>query len=196
MKTFFTITASIFLGVVIAIMIAGYIISDNKKTKESYTKQTQARLMQVVSSLGDSQQTLSDLEDKVKSLEDESAALEKVTKKVSTTKSTTKSTAPTKQTSSPTTTTKTTSTGTTLTSALVATHSSQSDCWIIVSGKVYSVSSYINLHPGGRSVITNMCGKDATTAFTTKGGLGTHSSAAWSTLGGFLVGALGSSINL
>jgi cytochrome b involved in lipid metabolism len=79
---------------------------------------------------------------------------------------------------------------------LVATHSTQSDCWIIVSGKVYSVSSYIAMHPGGRSAIITMCGKDATAAFTSRGGTGSHSSSARSLLGTFLVGSLGSTVKL
>jgi cytochrome b involved in lipid metabolism len=80
-----------------------------------------------------------------------------------------------------------------ITESQVATHNTPSDCWIIVSGKVYSVSSYIVLHPGGRSAIVNSCGTDATTLFATRGGTGAHSSTAWSLLGSFLVGALPSS---
>lgn len=71
-------------------------------------------------------------------------------------------------------------------------HSIESDCWIIVSGKVYSVSGYISMHPGGRSAIVNQCGKDATTAFVTRGGSGSHSSSAWSLLNQYLVGTLAS----
>ena len=73
----------------------------------------------------------------------------------------------------------------------VATHNTSSNCWIIVSGKVYSVASYISLHPGGRTAITNVCGTDATVAFTTQGGGGSHSSNAWSILGTFLIGTVG-----
>lgn len=78
-----------------------------------------------------------------------------------------------------------------LTKEVVARHNTQGDCWIIVSGKVYSVSSYLSMHPGGRSVILERCGKDATTAFSTRGGEGKHSSSAWSILGTFFVGTLG-----
>lgn len=76
------------------------------------------------------------------------------------------------------------------TSAQVATHTTRDNCWIIISGKVYSVSSYISMHPGGSTAILNQCGKDATAAFNTRGGTGTHSSSARSTLGGFFVGNL------
>jgi cytochrome b involved in lipid metabolism len=76
------------------------------------------------------------------------------------------------------------------TTAQVATHATRADCWIIVSGKVYSVSNYISMHPGGSMAITNVCGQDATTAFETRGGTGTHSGSARSTLGTLLLGNL------
>jgi hypothetical protein len=52
-----------------------------------------------------------------------------------------------------------------LTAADVAKHASQSDCWTIVSGKVYDVTSVIASHPGGPERIIAVCGKDGTTAF-------------------------------
>ena len=79
---------------------------------------------------------------------------------------------------------------TTYTTAQVAAHATASDCWIIVSGKVYSVATYAAMHPGGKAAITTMCGGDATTAFNTRGGSGSHSSSAKATLGTFLVGTL------
>ena len=81
-----------------------------------------------------------------------------------------------------------------LTASVVATHKTQSNCWIIVSGKVYNVTAYINFHPGGASVIIGQCGKDATIAFNTKGGGGTHSTSAKNLLAGYLVGTLGSTV--
>lgn len=50
----------------------------------------------------------------------------------------------------------------------VSAHNNQSDCWLIIDNKVYDVSSYIDIHKGGR-VIVNYCGTDATEAFKTKG---------------------------
>jgi cytochrome b involved in lipid metabolism len=79
-----------------------------------------------------------------------------------------------------------------LTSATVATHSSASDCYLIINNNVYDVTQYIPFHPGGASTITNYCGKEATTAFNTKGGGGSHSTNAKSILAGYYVGALGS----
>lgn len=76
------------------------------------------------------------------------------------------------------------------TAAQVAIHNTQSDCWIIVNGSIYNVSTYIPYHPGGVSRITNDCGKDASTDFNTKGGKGSHSSGAQSTLTGLKIGVL------
>lgn len=44
-------------------------------------------------------------------------------------------------------------------------HNSKSDCWSIVNGNVYNLTSYVQKHPGGAAVIANICGKDGTNAF-------------------------------
>ena len=49
--------------------------------------------------------------------------------------------------------------------AQVANHASASDCWVVVSGKVYDVTSYAAIHPGGAQAITSLCGTDATAVF-------------------------------
>lgn len=90
----------------------------------------------------------------------------------------------------------TTATGTAMSSDEVAKHSSDSDCWITVSGKIYSVASYIAMHPGGRSTIVNLCGKDATDGFTTRGGTGAHSSSAWTMLGTYFLGSIGETVTV
>ncbi|HYH75235.1 MAG TPA: cytochrome b5 domain-containing protein [Candidatus Saccharimonadales bacterium] len=77
-----------------------------------------------------------------------------------------------------------------LTAQEVANHSSQNDCWIIVGGDVYDVTDFIADHPGGAARITSQCGKDATTAFQTQGGEGSHSAAARNQLESFRVGSL------
>ncbi len=42
-------------------------------------------------------------------------------------------------------------------------HSTNGDCWIIIRGKVYDVSKYMDSHPGGFDIILeNANGKDAT----------------------------------
>eukprot|EP01108_Squamamoeba_japonica_P001652 TRINITY_DN1721_c0_g1_i1.p1 TRINITY_DN1721_c0_g1~~TRINITY_DN1721_c0_g1_i1.p1 ORF type:complete len:152 (+),score=60.98 TRINITY_DN1721_c0_g1_i1:191-646(+) len=43
----------------------------------------------------------------------------------------------------------------------VAAHSAADDCWIIVDGKVYDVSSYVEQHMGGEEALLRYAGKDA-----------------------------------
>lgn len=47
----------------------------------------------------------------------------------------------------------------------VAAHNKASDCWTIVNGRVYNLTRYVAKHPGGRSRIVRICGKDGTSAF-------------------------------
>ena len=44
------------------------------------------------------------------------------------------------------------------------------------------------MHPGGRTAITSLCGKEATTPFSTRGGGSKHSTSAWNLLNTFLIG--------
>ena len=60
----------------------------------------------------------------------------------------------------------------TFTMGEVASHSSKTDCWTIISGQVYDLTDFINRHPGGDEIL-RACGTDATTLFvsrTTKDG--------------------------
>jgi cytochrome b involved in lipid metabolism len=50
-------------------------------------------------------------------------------------------------------------------------HASSKDCWIVIGTKVYDVTLYINTHPTPPEVLTSVCGKDATDAYSTKGGV-------------------------
>ncbi|HLP79869.1 MAG TPA: cytochrome b5 domain-containing protein [Acidobacteriota bacterium] len=77
----------------------------------------------------------------------------------------------------------------------VSQHNSQSSCWIIVGTKVYDVTTYISVHPGGASRILNVCGTDATTAFNTRGGTGSHSNTAKNLLQSFAVGDYAPDVN-
>jgi len=54
--------------------------------------------------------------------------------------------------------------------AVVATHNSESDCWSVVNGGVYNLTSWISRHPGGSSKIMSMCGKDASALFNAQHG--------------------------
>lgn len=45
----------------------------------------------------------------------------------------------------------------------VSKHNNVKDCWLIINNKIYSIPDYwIEMHPGGASAITPLCGKDAT----------------------------------
>ncbi|CAN8291521.1 unnamed protein product [Cochlearia groenlandica] len=46
-----------------------------------------------------------------------------------------------------------------------ASHNKQDDCWVVIDGKVYDVSSYMDEHPGGDDVLLAATGKDATDEF-------------------------------
>jgi cytochrome b involved in lipid metabolism/glutamine amidotransferase PdxT len=79
----------------------------------------------------------------------------------------------------------------TYTAAQIATYNTQTNCWIIISNKIYSVSSFMSAHPGGTPVIVMYCGKDATTAFTTNGtNMHKHSTTATAMLPSYYVGDL------
>jgi cytochrome b involved in lipid metabolism len=65
-------------------------------------------------------------------------------------------------------------------------------CWAVVSNNVYNLTAYVNSHPGGAMNITNLCGTDATAAFSNQHG---QSAKPNRTLEGFIIGALGTTID-
>lgn len=70
----------------------------------------------------------------------------------------------------------------------VAKHNSKTDCWTIIEGNVYDLTSYINRHPGG-SVIAEACGIDGSELFKDRGGRGPHPSSAKSDLENLKIGS-------
>lgn len=56
----------------------------------------------------------------------------------------------------------------TLSMVELAKHNSSSNCWLLISGKIYDVTNFIIQHPGGEGTILSSCGTDATVAFNTK----------------------------
>ncbi|EGG15683.1 cytochrome b5 domain-containing protein [Cavenderia fasciculata] len=51
---------------------------------------------------------------------------------------------------------------------VIAKHNKRDDCWLLINGKVYNVSSFIEEHPGGDIILAG-AGKDCTTMFELSG---------------------------
>lgn len=68
----------------------------------------------------------------------------------------------------------------------VAQHATEKDCWLIVHNKVYDVSRYLNDHPGGVEIVTDLAGQDATVDYDDVG----HTQEANEILEKFLIGEL------
>jgi len=68
--------------------------------------------------------------------------------------------------------------------SVVAQHSTKTDCWMAISGKVYNVTPYV---PNHNSDIVQGCGTEATTLFE---GVGKHAGRATSLLDEYLIGTL------
>lgn len=90
----------------------------------------------------------------------------------------------------------------TLNMAEISTHNKQSDCWMLINGKVYDLTSYFGHHPGGNGTMAATCGTDATDAYMTKdpnatraGSRSAHSSRAQSLLTDFYIGDFNQKIN-
>ncbi len=75
----------------------------------------------------------------------------------------------------------------TITAADVALHNTATDCWIILNGNVYNLTTFIPLHAGGAAVIISQCGKDGTAVFNS----GPHPAGTINVLNPFLLGPLG-----
>lgn len=66
-----------------------------------------------------------------------------------------------------------------ITAAQLGQHTTDTSCWLLISGRVYDVTTFLPHHPGRGSTMAKYCGKDATEAFLTQDGRGTrHSYAA------------------
>ncbi|KAG6417190.1 hypothetical protein SASPL_119341 [Salvia splendens] len=68
--------------------------------------------------------------------------------------------------------------------AEVSEHSNSKDCWLVIGGKVYDVTKFLDDHPGGDDILINATGKDATEDFDDIG----HSPSAMTKMEEFLIG--------
>ncbi|EPS57444.1 hypothetical protein M569_17373, partial [Genlisea aurea] len=71
----------------------------------------------------------------------------------------------------------------------IAKHNRSEDCWLIIDGKVYDVTEFMEDHPGGDDVLLSSTGKDATNDFLDVG----HSDNARETMEKFCVGEVDAS---
>lgn len=187
MKNIFILAMFIFWGFVVAVISASYVIKQNNiaqsEIQKNYIESIQKNVQQVIGLLANPSTSpysgivgTSEVVPKTTTVTTVKPVIKPAP--VVTTNST-----PT-PTPAPVPTPKPASSGITMTD--VALHNTQSDCWIVISGKVYSVSSYIPMHPGGAKKIVRTCGKDATSPYNGQG----HSSYADSLLGQYFVGIL------
>ena len=82
-------------------------------------------------------------------------------------------------------------------------HNNQNDCWLLINGKIYDITSFFGSHPGGNSTMAPTCGTDATNAYMTKDPYATdstsgrgHSSRAKNMLNDYYIGDLNQTIAL
>ncbi len=83
----------------------------------------------------------------------------------------------------------------------ISKHNKATDCWLLISGKVYNITSYFGSHPGGNSPMAATCGEDATAEYATKNSSATtntggkdHSSSAKGMLVSYFIGNLDQTI--
>ncbi|KAL8495077.1 hypothetical protein ACS0TY_019296 [Phlomoides rotata] len=62
-------------------------------------------------------------------------------------------------------------------------HNRHGDLWVSIQGKVYNVTEWSKIHPGGDAPLLNMAGQDVTDAF-----IAFHPGTAWKVLEGFFTG--------
>lgn len=71
----------------------------------------------------------------------------------------------------------------------VSEHSSSENCWLLIGGKVYDVTRFLEEHPGGDDVLLSATGKDATDDFEDVG----HSKTARDMLTNYYIGDIDAS---
>mmetsp|Transcript_12947 Transcript_12947/g.31707 ORF Transcript_12947/g.31707 Transcript_12947/m.31707 type:complete len:89 (-) Transcript_12947:1311-1577(-) len=69
----------------------------------------------------------------------------------------------------------------------VAKHNSEDSCWIVINNKVLDVTQWLKRHPGGKTVLLEIGGRDASFDFTSVG----HSRGAWKEMAKYEIGTIG-----
>ncbi|CAL4944450.1 unnamed protein product [Urochloa decumbens] len=67
-----------------------------------------------------------------------------------------------------------------------ALHNTPEDCWVVIDGKIYDVTKYLEDHPGGDDVLLKATGKDAKDEFDDAG----HSKSAKVLMEDYFIGEL------
>lgn len=67
-----------------------------------------------------------------------------------------------------TTTGETSTTTPSYTQAEIASHKDATSCYTVISGSVYDLTMWVNMHPGGKGAILSLCGVDGTERFMNK----------------------------
>lgn len=62
--------------------------------------------------------------------------------------------------------------------AEVAVHATLEDCWAVIHGAVYDLTTWVERHPGGGRAIAGLCGTDGSSKFEQKHGGSTGAQAA------------------
>lgn len=65
-------------------------------------------------------------------------------------------------------------------------HTSKDSCWLMIDGRVYDVTTFLDDHPGGGDILVQSTGKDATDDFEDVG----HSKAARRDMKNYLIGTV------
>jgi len=71
----------------------------------------------------------------------------------------------------------------------VSAHAIEGNCWTVVRGKVFNISSFTSKHPGGPGILKG-CGKDSTEMFEKRPNGTPHPEKSWGVLQTYLIGDL------
>ena len=82
-----------------------------------------------------------------------------------------------------------TESGKTYTLADVSTHAVEGNCWTVVRGKVFDISTFTSKHSGGPGILKG-CGIDSTQIFEKRPNGTPHPEKSWGVLQTYLIGSL------